>query len=139
MCQTNKKIKRLTYFTINDPDEAVAIKDAKDSCGNFCVGANLSDTEEENDYTGKSQNQMENFNVQEETNDENPSKLKVAFFWICGIESSLNTDKNVNIVPEYKVDVSIDQNKFWAHFCDLNAVFAIALMSFGFAFLNKFD
>jgi hypothetical protein len=76
---------------------------------------------------------------QENDTETSPGKLKVAFFWICGIESSLNKDKDVNIVPEYNVDVSIDQDKFWANVCDLNAVFAIALMSFGFAFLNKFE
>ena len=130
----------MTYFTINDPDEALPIKDAKDECGNFCVGADLSDNENDDSIESHEKTvDLKNENNQVIETMSDPSKLKVAFFWICGIESSLNQDKDVNILPEYKVDVSIEQDKFWASVCDLNAIFAIALMSFGFAFLNKFD
>lgn len=67
-----------------------------------------------------------------------PGKIKKAFFWICGIENMRMDEENVQKEPEV-IDVSLDQDPFWANFCDLNAIIAIALSCFCFAFFNKFD
>lgn len=56
---------------------------------------------------------------------------------MCGIESSLKTSKAKTDV-KYKIDTSIYQDKFWSNVCDINAVIAMALCGFCYAFFNKF-
>lgn len=68
-----------------------------------------------------------------------PSNLKVALFWICGIEGNLKEDFNENEQIEQVIDTSIDQDPFWSKVCDLNAVLAIALCGFCVAFFNKYN
>lgn len=68
-----------------------------------------------------------------------PSNLKVALFWICGIESNLKENFNPNENVENIIDTSIDQDPFWSKVCDLNAVIAIALCGFSVAFFNKYN
>ena len=136
---------------MNDPEEPIQIKDAKGSCANYCVGADLS-----------SDNEDENINEVEETTSEIQTKIrfdlgdneskksdiensphvkhgafKTALFWICGIESSLTPNDDVVLVN--KVDTSIDEDPFWSRVCDINAIVAIGLCTFCFAFMNKFD
>ena len=64
------------------------------------------------------------------------SKLKWITYWMCGIESSLT--KNKVKQPKYVIDTSIYQSKFWSNVCDANAVIAMALCGFCYAFFNKF-
>ena len=103
------------------------------------VDTNLSDIDEMNDISNE--NNCDGQVIDKKSAPSTPpSKLKVAFFWMCGIESSLKQNKDRNkIKVSNNVDVSIDQDPFWARVCDLNAIFAIALMSSGFAFLNKYN
>ena len=68
-----------------------------------------------------------------------PSKLKVALFWICGIESSLKEGYDPDAKIEHEIDTSIDQDPFWSNVCDLNAVIAIAISGFTVAFYNKYE
>jgi len=70
-----------------------------------------------------------------------PNQLKVMLFWICGIESILkkpNETKLTADLPESNIDTSIDEDKFWSNFCDVNAVIALALTGSIVAFLNKY-
>jgi lipopolysaccharide export LptBFGC system permease protein LptF len=69
------------------------------------------------------------------------SSLKKILFWICGIES-MQKAKETTEVPHsqrHDIDTSIDQDKFWAKICNINAVIALALSAFFFAFFNKYD
>ena len=135
------KIKRLTYFTINDPEEPIPIKDAKGICGNFCVGADLNEDEAET--------RIDSFDFKEPIERKprkeyvKPGKFKVALFWICGIESSLKETTEEQKMEEEErpttVDTSIEQDPFWAGVCNINAVFAIALSGFCVAFFNRYE
>jgi hypothetical protein len=115
----------LTYFTINDPQEPIP----------------MNEPTTHNKYTLKKTNELEGNSFQiEETNQYiKPSKLKVALFWICGIESSLKKDFNPDKQIEHEIDTSINQDPFWSNICDLNAVFAIALSGFTLAFYNRYE
>jgi hypothetical protein len=68
------------------------------------------------------------------------SGLKKLFFWICGIES-MQKAKGTEVPhsQRHDVDTSIDQDRFWAKMCNINAVIALALSAFFFAFFNKYE
>lgn len=66
-----------------------------------------------------------------------PSIFKKAFFWLCGIESTFNQENKEQV--QEVIDTSIDQDPFWATVCDVNAIIALGLAGFCFAFFNKFD
>lgn len=145
----NFKIKRLTYFTRNDEDEAVPIKDAKGVCCNWCVGADLNEDNVEEIVERKvfSARKQEKIAKKEEKArraamkrveqaQKKNSFFKTAFFWICGIEKQMSQ-------PDFEqtseqVDTSIEQNRFWAVVCDINAIIAMALSAFCFAFFNVY-
>ena len=144
----------MTYFTINDPDEAIPIKDAKGKHCQICVGANLSEDSINDDALVFDPTQeskivvLDGKNKPEETKSDNythvkakipPGKLKTAFFWICGIENMTGDNENAVQQASEVIDTSIDQEPFWATFCDLNAIIAVGLSCFCFAFFNKFD
>lgn len=142
------KIKRLTFFTIYDEEEPVQIKDGKGMCGTFCAGASLSESEEEEDVNRKNEKIVKNVTFEFEDKNSSlrssidstsPSTLKKAFFWICGIESTLNQNEDPDEAFKNKIDTSIDQDKFYARLCNINAVFAVALCGFCIAFFNKFN
>ena len=62
-------------------------------------------------------------------------------YWVCGIESILKKPSEEELMvyqTASKVDTSIDQDRFWNNFCDINAVIALALTGFVIAFLNKY-
>ena len=118
----------MTYFTINDPHEPIPINEPT--------------TKTQNNSTEKiTTNELESnyFQIEETKQYTEPSKLKVALFWVCGIESSLKKDFNPDKQVKHEVDTSIDQDPFWSKICDLNAVFAIALSSFTVAFYNRYE
>ena len=140
----------MTYFSINDTEEAIPIRDAKGKYCQFCVGANVSDEIEDDaiifDKEKKkalklteTMNSKATKNKTDKRERAPPGKVKKVFFWICGIENmKMDEEENMQKEPEI-IDVSIDQDPFWANFCDLNAIIAIALSCFCFAFFNKFD
>ncbi len=57
-------------------------------------------------------------------------------FWTCGIEK-MNRNDDVKELPQI-IDKSIDEDPKMKLICDLNAIIAIALSCFCFAFFNKF-
>lgn len=127
----------MTYFSIYDPDEPIQIKDKKRKNCNFCVGANLDEDVEEPEP--EVDDDQENFHRRKSVrNRKEVGFLKKTFFWICGIEHSLNTG-NKETEIKHHVDTSIDQDPKWARICDANAVVAIALSGFCVAFFNKYD
>ena len=139
----------MTYFSINDPEEPIPIRDAKGKYCKFCVGANVSDEIEDDAIIFQKDNKngslklLEKKKLKEEAKEKSktppPGKVKKVFFWICGIENMrMDEDENVDKEPEV-IDVSLDQDPFWARFCDLNAIIAIALSCFCFAFFNKYN
>ncbi len=137
----------MTYFTINDPDLPIQIKDKKRSNCNFCVGANLDSDDEklvaqEEQRVKKEQQDLKkhvHFSDGDQLDISQAIKehgvLKRALFWICGIESQLKEEA----VEQVHVDTSIDQNPKWARVCNVNAVIAIALSGFFVAFFNKYE
>jgi len=134
----------LTFFTIYDEKEPKPIKDAKGKCISFCVGADLSSSNEninEMDSKETDKTHDKTFDIIELDSDKPPSKLKKAFFWICGIEKMLQnkTEENLQDKSTNIVDTSIDEEPFWALICNINAVLAIALCGFCVAFFNKYD
>ena len=113
----------MTYFTIYDPEEPVPF--------------------EANDREEKENEKSLSFEIKESEKrsveiKEKPGRFKIALFWICGIESSLYEDTN-KPKEVYKINTSIDESRFWSNICDLNAVIAMALCGFCYAFFNTFD
>jgi hypothetical protein len=68
----------------------------------------------------------------------NTTSFKKAIIWICGIEKFLD-ESHSSQRSESKIDTSIEQDPFWKNFCDVNAVIALGLCGFCYAFFNKFD
>lgn len=64
--------------------------------------------------------------------------MKKAFFFICGIESTLKK-KYQQDIAHTKMDTSINELPFWKDICNINTVISIALAGFLVAFLNKYD
>ena len=95
----------------------------------------------------KIEEKIENFHLEEITEKKptkvysKPGKLKVALFWICGIESSLKQNFEVTSEKQLEqvVDTSIDQDPFWANVCNVNAIVAISLSGFCIAFFNRYE
>ena len=130
----------MTFFTINDEEEPIEIKDGKGIFGHFCAGANLDEDAYENrieeNFSTKS---AKDYIVEDSHSKPPPGRVKTALFWICGIESVLNKGDNKLDHPVQKVDTSIDENKWLARLCDVNAVIAISLSGFFIAFFNRYD
>ena len=140
----NKQIKRLTYFTIFDPEGPIGIRDKKRKNCNFCVGANLDDLDEELDQEAdiKSNQEEEAYvtrRVSIDLEGEEISTFKKTFFWICGIESQLKKSGKPQVEQVQQVDTSIDQDPRWALVCDINAIIAVALSGFCIAFFNIYE
>lgn len=146
----------MTYFTRNDEEEAIPIKDAKGLCCNWCVGADLDEDEpgkerKKSVRDKKREERMEKKlekRLEKERKDalkraananKKPSFFKTAFFWICGIEKQINAVDLDDEQPHEEVDTSITQNRFWAIICDINAIFAMSLAAFCFAFFNVYN
>lgn len=70
------------------------------------------------------------------------SKWRKALYWLCGVEKYIN--KSHREEESYdekatKIDTSIDQTPTARNLCDVNAVIAMAVCSFIYAFFNKFS
>lgn len=135
----------MTYFTTDEVEEPEQIRDAKGKCVNFCVGADLSEREPDPEELKKEQEILERERekarekARKQAAKPPPGFLKKAFFWICGIETTLNQDDALDTSEPHYVDTSIDQKPFWGVICDINAVIAMALAGFCFAFFNKYN
>lgn len=111
-----KYIRRLTYFSIDDPLEAEPMP-----TNEFAL--EIKDTAD---------------NVQTlESNENKVGLYKKMFFWLCGIEKYMNSENKSNNNNE-KINTSIEENKLWSSVCDINAVIAIAFCGFCYAFFNRF-
>lgn len=123
-------------------------------CGSCCAGANLDDDEntimdmkrereeklKQKQLAKELKKKFKEDHSYSDNYDVEHGKFKKALFWICGIESSLKqSPHDDNPVAFNYVDTSIDQDKFWSVFCDINAIIALAVSGFGIAFFNKFD
>ena len=73
--------------------------------------------------------------------DQDVSCLKKGMYWLCGIESMINSsDEPAKIESkQHEMDTSISQDPFWAKVCDINAVLAIALSAFCIGFFNRYN
>jgi hypothetical protein len=109
----------LTFFTKDDPQEPIPIDD------------------EENDSSKEEIEKIKTSRL-EVIEQKQEGRMKWLVYWICGIESSLNSNKNISNQPKYIIDTSIYQSKFWSNVCDTNAIIAMALCGFFYAFFNKF-
>lgn len=66
-------------------------------------------------------------------------KLRKALYWICGVEKYLNMERKWEVEQHHpKIDTSIDQSKLASIVCNVNAVIAMAICGFVYAFFNKF-
>lgn len=115
----------MTYFTINDEEEALSIQ----STSNFCDDSR-SDI--------KKHNKSQDFRNENNSILETPKKnfLKTILFWTCGIEKMKRLDDKIE-VPQI-IDKSIDEDPKMKIFCDVNAILAIGLSCFCFGFFNKY-
>ena len=114
-----------------------------------CVGANLNEETEvivikadktskkRKFFRSKSKKEKEQKMSEQKQNIEPPSKLKKAVYWLCGIESHVKQD-NLPEVEEV-IDTSITTDPFWSMVCDVNAIIAIGLSVFCFAFFNLYE
>lgn len=64
--------------------------------------------------------------------------FKKGLYWLCGIESGIESDVQ-HAVEETKLDTSINENPVWAMVCDVNAVIAMSVCAFLYAFYNNFS
>jgi hypothetical protein len=67
--------------------------------------------------------------------------IKKIFYWICGIESVLDTnnvDLMENNADNQNLNISIEEEPFWSNINYLNMVFQFALSGFMWVFFNKF-
>ena len=144
----------MTYFGRHDEEEPIPIKDGRGLCCNWCVGANLDEDEKvaEQIFFKKRNQERKERQMAKKLEKERKAALqraaapkkqasffKKAFFWICGIEKQMNSvDMNAEEIPADPADTSIDQNTFWAVICDINAIIAMALAAFCFAFFNVY-
>lgn len=118
------------------------IKDAKGKLCGFCVGADLSDND--NEDCGSHDDVEDTARLDELPSmfrGENLGFFKKAVVWICGLEKKKTSNSSTSppVSTSNKPDTSIDQHKFWSVVCDINAVIAIALCGFCFAFFNKYN
>lgn len=70
------------------------------------------------------------------------SSFRKIMYWICGVEKFINVDRaklNKANDNNFKIDTSIDQSPLWSNVCDINAIIAMAICSFLYAFFNKFS
>jgi hypothetical protein len=68
------------------------------------------------------------------------NKFRKVLYWICGVGKYLNKEnETVDRLKTYRIDTSIDESTFWSTVCDINAVLAMALCGFLYAFFNKFN
>lgn len=112
----------MTYFTIDDPEEPLT---------------------RDEDLLIEEKIERKRI-IKQELKSANPtvkqvSKGKKILYWLCGIESLLGQNKDDGTKKAYKIDTSIDQDPFWSNVCDANAVVAMALCGFVYAFFNKYD
>ena len=129
----------MTYFTINDPEEPVVFEEHRDDIAK----------QEEAALENQRRIQEEKAKALHDDDDSAESSgkeggLKTIVFWICGIESQLKTNRDSQTTNETppvveRVDTSIEEDKFWARICDLNAIIAMSCMGFFLAFFNRFD
>ena len=104
------------------------------------MGANLSENEDDYDEED-TDNKAKVFiiNKKQKEKDTRRGLFKNIFFWLCGIENMKRSDDDdENRVQEVFIDTSIDENSYWAAFCNVNAVVAVGLSCFCFAFFNKY-
>jgi hypothetical protein len=130
----------LTFFTINDPEEHIQIRNKIRKSFNFCVSADLDEAEEENESEQVKQ-VREGTAWHNNKEHKEASWTKKAFFWICGIEKSLEK-KDHSLEEEVgieKVDTSIDQEAKWASLCSITSVVVMALSGFTYAFFYKYE
>ena len=132
----------MTYQSIKDPLEPIQIPSGKGYGANhFCAGADLDlddEEDDENEMTNKSpeiKNEEKKLEIEKSTGE--ISIFKKCFFFICGIESSINEDEVE--IEETKMDTSIDEDPYWSRICDINAIIAMSLAAFSFAFFNNYN
>ena len=66
--------------------------------------------------------------------------FKRAFFWICGIETSIkkkNTEE-AELDQAKIIEISIEETPFWAAVNKINLVFQLCVCGFLWVFFNKF-
>lgn len=149
----DKYIKRLTYFTINDEEEAIEMPDKKHTWRTFFTGHKFSEDDDVEMKEGMDNKGFDNVAdvhkviVDEPTSDQvKPEQdehkemnvFKKGLYWLCGIESAIDKDVHASI-EETKLDTSIKENSFWATVCDVNAVIAMSVCGFLYAFYNNFS
>lgn len=123
-----KHIRGLTFFTKNDPNDPIPMEQ---------------DEEEEEENKPKEVEKLDNNDEEKDEQEQEQSAglFKTILYWICGVEASLKKNKgnnNNNDNVKYKIDTTINQTKFESNMCDLNAIIAMALCAFCYAFFNKF-
>lgn len=142
----------MTYFTINDPATAVSIKDGTGLFGaTCCVGASFDESQDNVEkIRAKLEKKEEKKRLKKQQNDEKkkstkrfepPARLKKTLFWLCGIEQSLNKPEisDAELERQQEIDTSIEEDPFWSTVCNINAIIAMSVAAFCFAFFNKFE
>lgn len=112
----------MTYFSIDDPEEA---------------------EERDDDVIKKIKEAIKrpskvSFKLDDEPKKE-MTKMRKLLYWLCGVENYINKDRREVNPPARKIDTSIDQTSLAKNICDVNAIIAIAVCGFMYAFFNKFS
>lgn len=113
----------MTYFTIDDEEEPEEMEESS---------SELSKTIKKK----KSANRVA-FNLDFEK--KKVSRWRKMAYWICGVEKYLEMEHMIEIEHQHEIDTSIDQSESASNICNINAVIAMAVCAFMYAFFNKFS
>ncbi len=145
------KIRRLTYFSINDPQEPIQIPYSKGVC---CSSPMLDDNKSskenfDSEVMEKLTNHKKEISSLEECKDESKVEVfvnkmnvfKKIGFLLCGINvNEYEKRKKLNEIPaQVIVDTSIDQTPIWSAVTDISAILTISAAGFILAFFNKYN
>lgn len=148
------KIQRLTYFTIHSPHEPLHIPSDKGLFGRgICTGADLKYEEGfemekithaekliKNDTTVKRPIKSDSLADDAEVQVVKKYNIfKRVLFWICGMETYMNSKRKRDQMSKVKIDTSIDEDPLLSKLCDIGAILTMAFCGFVFGFFNKFD
>ena len=128
----DRYIRRLTYFSIDDEQEP---EQREEETNESSIQSN------ENKKPGlirsKSSKLFEKLSSENLSRYGDSSKWKKSLILICGIENFIGERNQQRVIT--KINTSIGQEPFLKAVCDVNAVVAIALCGFSYAFFNKFN
>ncbi len=125
-CSVFPKIQRLTYWTIDSPDESVQIPSKRKA----------QTSRQDMEMTVVQKEILLNDTLRNAESEKNISFVKKVLYFISGIKAA---DISKQTEKKFIVDTSIEENPFWSKVCNILAIVSMAASGFLFSFLNKYN